>query len=91
MQKKNMTRLNPILLAAARGARIQTRYSYHDTFTRWGEWKTVSGMVFEPEKASHQHEQRVHPDDVHLCQLKSLYELTGDIKDINTLLLPLTS
>lgn len=53
-----------ILHAAARGARIQTRYT--DTFTSFGEWKTVSGMVFNPEQVAYPHEQRIHPDDEHL-------------------------
>lgn len=58
--------MNRLLFAAARGARVQTRYAYRDTFVRHGEWKTVSGMVFDPVNAPHPHEQRIHPDDEHL-------------------------
>lgn len=58
--------MSRLLFAAARGARIQTRYAYNDTFVRHGEWKTVSVMVFDPVNAAHPHEQRIHPDDAHL-------------------------
>lgn len=58
--------MSRLLFASARGARIETRYTYHDTFKRRGAWRTAASVTLDPDSAAYPHEQRIHPDDEHL-------------------------